>query len=267
MRWFLRNMKTFLKRLAFRILPEKILQAVKKIHYAHDLRIFSGFDEIDFKIIKHLVSNGGCVIDIGASIGVYTKLLSELVGIKGRVFSVEPIPLTFEILSSNMGKLKVKNVVLINCAISDTNGYVTMEVPLYKKSHGENFYEARIVEENMNSSFKRLKVESRTLDSLFSEAGNISFIKCDVEGHELKCIKGAINIIRNSRPAWLIEFSENPDDKESKAYETLKILNKEGYEALWFDGQNLKIRKAGDRSTNYFFLSEKNLKALEGKIL
>ena len=260
-------MKTFLKRLAFSILPEKILQAIKKVYYPHVLGILSSSDEADFKIISHLISNGSCVVDIGANIGDYTKFFSELVGINGRVFSVEPIPLTFEILSSNMKKLKLKNVVLINCAISDTKGYVTMEVPLYKKSGGENFYEARIVEENTKSLFKRIKVQSRTLDSLFSDSGKISFIKCDVEGHELKCIKGAINIIRNSRPAWLIEFSENPDDKESKAYETLKILNKEGYEALWFDGQNLKIRKAGDRSTNYFFLSEKNLKALEGKIL
>jgi FkbM family methyltransferase len=164
-------------------------------------------------------------------------------------------------------KLKSKNVELINCAVSDTNGHVTMEVPLYKKSGRENFYEARIVEENMNSSFRRLKVESRTLDSVFSDLYDMSFIKCDVEGHELKCIKGARNIIRNLKPAWLIEFSEDPDDHESTAYETFKILNKEGYTSFWFDGQNLRIRKVGDRRTNYFFLSEKHLQALEEKIL
>jgi len=260
-------MKTFLKRFAFNVLPERILQAVKKVYYVHVLGILSESDEAEFKIIKHLVSNGSNVIDIGANIGDYSKLLSDLVGINGRVFSVEPIPLTFEILSSNMKKLKLKNVVLINCAISDSNGYARMEVPLYKTSRGENFYQARIVEENVNSSFKRIEVQSRILDSLFSDAGNISFIKCDVEGHELKCIKGAINIIRNLRPAWLIEFSEDPDDPGSPAYETFRILNEEGYEALWFDGQNLKIRKKGDRSTNYFFLSEKHLQALDGKIL
>jgi FkbM family methyltransferase len=170
-------------------------------------------------------------------------------------------------LSSNIKKLKFKNVELINCAVSDANGYVTLEVPSYKKSGGGNFYQARIVEENTGSSFMRIKVESRTLDSLFSGSGKISFIKCDVEGHELKCIKGAINIIRNSRPAWVIEFSEDPDDHESTAYETFKILNKEGYASFWFDGQNLGIRKMGDRTTNYFFLSEKHLQTLEGKIL
>ncbi len=260
-------MKTFLKRLAFNILPEKILQALKKVYYIYVLGMLSESDEADFKIIKHLVSNGSYVIDIGANIGDYTKKLSGLVGINGRVFSVEPIPLTFEILASNMKKLKLRNIELINCAISDTNGHVTMEVPLYKKSRGENFYQARIVEENVNSSFKRIKVESRTLDSLFPDAGNISFIKCDVEGHELKCIKGAINIMRDSRPAWLIEFSEDPDDTGSPAYESFRILKREGYEALWFDGKNLQIRKVGDRSTNYFFLSEKHLQTLQGKIL
>jgi hypothetical protein len=32
-------MKTFLKRVAFSILPEKILQAVKKVYYVHELNL------------------------------------------------------------------------------------------------------------------------------------------------------------------------------------------------------------------------------------
>jgi FkbM family methyltransferase len=260
-------MKTIVKRIAFSILPDRVLQAVKKVYYAYALGKFSGFDEVDFKIIRHLVTKGGYVIDIGANIGAYTKFLSELVGSNGCVFSIEPIPLTYEILSSNMKKLKLGNVVLINCAISDTDGYVTMEIPLYEESAGENFYQARIVDENINGLFRQVKVESRTMDSLFSGPNNISFIKCDVEGHELKCIKGAMGMIRNIKPAWLIEFSEDPDDDKSTAYETFRVLNEEGYKAFWFDGQNLNMRKVGDKSTNYFFLVQKHLQTLQGKFV
>ncbi len=136
-------MKSIFKALVRRTLPVRVLQSVKKIYYSHLLRSFSEKDEADFQVIKHIVNCGEYVIDIGANIGVYTKYLSELVGPLGRVYSIEPIPLTFEILSSNVKKFGLKNLELINCAISDNNGSVTMEVPLYD-SGGENFMRQKL---------------------------------------------------------------------------------------------------------------------------
>ncbi len=110
---------------------------------------------------------------------------------------------------------------------------------------------------------RQVKVKSKTIDSLFSELPyNISFIKCDVEGHELQCIKGAVKIIEKSKPAWLIEISGNPVDLKSSANETFKLLNIEGYEAYWFDGINLNKYQLGDKSVNYFFFAQKHLQAL-----
>lgn len=257
------SIETILKRLILSMLPEKILQTIKKIHYARTLRFISESDEPDLKVIKYLVNPGDHVVDIGSNIGGYTKYLSELVGIHGRVYSIEPVLLTFEILCSNLKKLGLKNVELFNCAISDANGSITMEVPLYE-SGGENFYQAKVVYENTNNSLRRIKVGSKTLDSLFSELPyNISFIKCDTEGHEPQCIKGATSIIKNSKPAWLVESSGDPDDSTSTVHQTFKLLNEEGYEAFWFDGTNLNKRHSGDRSVNYFFLLPKHLRALQ----
>lgn len=257
------SIKTILKGPAISILPEKILQIIKKVHYARTLKSLSESDEIDFRVIRHLVNPGDWVVDIGANIGVYTRYLSELVGIDGHVYSIEPIPLTFDILLSNVKNLGLKNVETMNCAISDSSGSVTMEVPLYE-SGGENFYEAKIVSENTDTELRRIRVQSRTIDSLFLEsAHSISFIKCDVEEHEFRCVKGAIGIIKNLKPAWLIEISGDPDDLKSTANETFKLLNKEGYEAFWFDGKSLNRRRTGDKSVNYFFLAPKHLHALE----
>jgi FkbM family methyltransferase len=256
------NTKAILKDLALRILPERMLQVVKKVHYVQTLESLSEGDERDFRIIRHLVSPGDWVVDIGANNGVYTKYLSELVGAEGRVYSIEPIPLTLDILLSNVRKLGLKNVELMNCAISDFNGRGTMKVPLYE-SGGENFYQAKIVSENADSSLRRIEVQSRSVDSLFSDLDHgISFIKCDAEGHELKCVKGASGTIKNSKPAWLIEVSRDPDDPGSAAHETFRLLNQESYEAFWFDGKSLRKRRTGDKSVNYFFLSAQHLRAL-----
>ena len=257
------GIKVTFKGFVLTYLPEKILRILKKVHYVRKLRSVSESTELDFRVIRHLVDHGDHVIDLGANIGVYTKYLSELVGTEGHVYSVEPVPLTFEILCSNIRKLRLRNVELIKYAISDVNGYVTMEIPLYK-SGGEYYYGARVVDENANHSLRQVIVKSKTIDSLFSELPcDISFIKCDVEGHEINCVKGSNNIIKNSKPAWLIEISGDPDDLTSTANETFKLLSEKGYDAYWFDGRSLKRRRLGDKSVNYFFLTRRHLQTLQ----
>jgi len=251
-----------LKRLILRLFPEGLLQATKRIYYARVLRSISEDDEKDVKVVKHLVAPGSSVADVGANVGVYTKFLSALAGSRGRVYSVEPFPLTFDILSSNVRKLSLQNVELINAAISDRDGTVTMEVPRYQ-SGGENFYEARIVSGEADPSLRRAEVEARSLDSLFCHAlAEITFIKCDVEGNELNAIKGAAGLIDASRPAWLLEIMGDPDDPKSDARKTFDELSRKGYEAFWFDGADVRKRAKGERNDNYFFLTPSHIQAL-----
>ncbi len=264
-------LKNFIKGFCLNMLPEGILLPIKKLHYVGILRGISEEEERDdLKVIKSIVADGDYVIDVGANIGVYTKFFSEWVGISGRVYSIEPIPLTCKILRYNVKKLSLENVEILNCAISNANGVVTLEIPSYK-SGGRNFYQAKIIDENrekINAEnnfklFMKVKVNSRTLDTLCSEIKNkISFIKCDIEGHEINCIKGAKTLIRNSKPAWLIEISGDPDKLKSPAQQLFHLLNHEGYEAYWYDGAVLNRRKVGDRSINYFFLTSKHLEIL-----
>src|SRR5205085_124602 len=72
------------KRLALRFLPDRVLQKLKKIHYAKALRAASELGEPDLKVVRHLVGPGSHVIDVGANFGVYTKFLAELVQPSGR---------------------------------------------------------------------------------------------------------------------------------------------------------------------------------------
>ena len=88
-----------LKTQALRYLPEPLLQSIKARHYARMLRSFTIDQEPDLKLVQHLVKPGDTVLDVGANFGVYTRVLSQLVGPAGRVISVEPVPQTFSILS------------------------------------------------------------------------------------------------------------------------------------------------------------------------
>jgi FkbM family methyltransferase len=255
--------KNIAKRIALRAFPERVLHFIKKVHYARVVRKLSENEEPDLKVVRHLVRMGNQVADLGANIGIYTKHLSELVGVAGRVYSVEPTSLTFDILRSNVRKLGLKNVELKNCAISDVDGYVTMEVPQYE-SGGENFYTAHVIRHQGPGFLRRSVVPSTTIDSLFSGMPSpLHFIKCDVEGHELSCVRGAVCTIHRSKPAWLIEISGNPDDEKSGSHQVFHLLLASGYQAYYFDGAKLRVRKTRDSSINYFFLCPEHLRVLE----
>jgi FkbM family methyltransferase len=261
------DLKTLLKRVILPFVPDRALFEAKKVYYARALKKVSEEDEPDLKIVKYLVRAGDGVVDLGANIGVYTRFLSEMVGIEGSVFSVEPIPLTHEILRSNIRKLRLTNVQAMNYAVSDAPGRVCMEIPSYQ-SGGENYYQARITGVDDDDDRVGISVEARTVDSLFSDLPTrVAFVKCDVEGHELRCISGALGIIRKWQPAWLVEISGNPEEEGSSAFQTFKKLTGEGYAAYWFDGESLKPRRSGDKSVNYFFLMPAHIERLTERSL
>jgi len=248
-------------------LPESLAQHLRRTHYARLIRAHAEESIAEFKIIKELVRPGDFVLDVGANIGMFTKHLSLLVGDRGRVLSIEPMPWTFDVLRSNVGKLQLNNVDLTECAISDANGSVTMQVPR-SGSMGENFYRASIVRNAADQSLRQANMESRTLDSLLSERmAEVSFIKCDVEGHELSCIKGAAGVIEAVHPAWFIEVSGDPDESGSTARATIELLMSAGYGVYWLDGDTLVERCTGDQSTDYFFLTRNHVRQLHEREL
>jgi FkbM family methyltransferase len=246
-----------LKFLILKTLPDSLLFLTKRIHYVRSLRRFSEKDEPDIHIVKFIVKPGNYVIDIGANVGWYTKILSDLVGDNGRVYAIEPIPIVYDLLSSCIRNLNLRNVELLNFGISESNGSAIMEVPEYREG-GENYYRASIVpNEDIKTSLKYHKIAVRSLDSMLEEMPNrIDFIKCDVEGHELEVLKGAKKLLEKCSPTWLIEVSGNPDIEGSNADSLFHILENKGYKAYWFDGVQLIKRRIGDKSINYFFLTE-----------
>jgi FkbM family methyltransferase len=250
------------KSIALRVLPGPILKYLKKVHYSYELKRFSEKDEPDLRVVKELIRMGDYVVDVGANVGWYTKVLAELVSSEGRVYSIEPMPMTFEILSYCVHQLGLKNIELFCCGISEATGEGLMEIPSFKKG-GDNFYMARIVsgDNRVEKGNKRIQVHLRSLDEmLLGSKSPIKFIKCDVEGHELSAVKGARAVIEKFRPALLIEVSHDPDEIGSSSNELFSILRSYDYKVFWFNGENLIERAARDRSVNYFFLTAEQVR-------
>ncbi len=242
-------------------LPKRLSWYLERTYYCHLVSNYNELHEPEFIVIKNLIKEGDFVLDIGANIGVYTKFLSRMVGAKGKIISIEPIPRTYNILCSNIKKLGLDNVQALNYACNDTNGYVTMEIPRSKEKE-EDFYGARIpLNDYPQNTWRKLKVEAKTLDTLLSDQSlKLTFIKCDVEGNENKVLEGATNTLSRDKPVLMIEIVKNPDDVSSPAYKTFSLLKNYGYQSFYSAAGKLHLRKEGIKKLNYFFLTNQQIK-------
>jgi FkbM family methyltransferase len=233
------------------------------IRHAKKISAITVNEEPDFPPLRYLIRPGDSVIDLGANMGFYTKYLSDLVGPSGHVYSVEPIPSTVKILRYVVDRLRLSNVDVIHCAVSDHNGSAMMEIPLFDSGE-ENIFEAKIINNSTSNKVQQVNVETKTLDSLFGNySSQIQFIKCDIEGHELPALSHAKCLLQESKPVWLIEIWGNPDDTTSDAGKTFKLFENAQYQSYWFDGHTVRKRLPGETNVNYFFLTGSHIELLK----
>lgn len=180
-------------------LPLTTQQALKRRYFARQLARGSfRAPEPEFDRLAEWVRPGDWVIDVGANIGHYTTRLSALVAAAGRVIAIEPASETFELLASNVSRLRHRNVTLINAAASIQHTCVRMTLPHFD-SGMSNYYQASITESGGDFEVMALPV-----DSLVS-SHRISFIKIDVEGHEAQALRGMTGILQRDKPCIVIE--------------------------------------------------------------
>ncbi len=249
-----------IKRVIQRMTPKFLLNWYKERQYYNIIRDFDLNSEPDLLVARELTDKECITVDIGANIGLYTVYLSP---VSSKVISIEPVPFTFTMLTKMIDRFKLSNVSAGQFAISDSVGESHIEIPI--QAGARNYYRASLLDVDIeDASNLHHKVKTKTIDSLFSgDVKDISLIKCDVEGHELKCVKGASEFLKKSRPAWLIEVSEDLDDPESSAFQLEAFMERFNYKTFLYKNGALHLKKEGDKSLNYFFLQDFHLQKLD----
>ena len=60
-------------------------------------------DAYEIELLKRFIKKGDTVLDIGANIGFYAEILSDLVGPAGKIYSFEPDPQNLKHLKKKVG--------------------------------------------------------------------------------------------------------------------------------------------------------------------
>jgi FkbM family methyltransferase len=136
------------------------------------------------------------VMDVGANWGLYSLLISRAVGPSGKVYAFEPVPEIFARLKEHIALNNATNVIPVPIALSDEKGTAKMSV-----KEGESSLFRRVSDEFVEVQVERLDdfVEREKIE-------RVDAIKIDVEGAELKVIRGADKTIRRDKPILMVEI-------------------------------------------------------------
>lgn len=161
--------------------------------------------EIDEQLVMtQVVQPGDIVFDIGANFGLHSVLLSRLIGESGQLFVFEPNSEIFPALSQTIAG--VGNGTLYPYALSDTSTDAVLFVP----PHHPDVASLGDWTQKEYGPTHTVTCEQRRVDDLV--AAKVlplpDFIKCDVEGAELKVFQGAYTTL-NRTDAPIILFEAN----------------------------------------------------------
>ncbi len=150
---------------------------------------------VETKIFKSMVKPGMTILDLGAAMGYYTLAAARLAGPTGRVYAFEPSPKSFKLLEINVERSGLKNIILVNKAVSNIAGitklYISKSNPL-ENSLGRGRASSIFVE-----------VPTITLDGFLGTA-KVDIIKMNIEGAEPLVLRGMEGIIEENRNLVMI---------------------------------------------------------------
>jgi FkbM family methyltransferase len=144
------------------------------------------------------VSANDVLLDVGAAEGLFAL---TVVDICKQVFLVEPNDHFVNALQKTFAGHQQK-VTIFNVAVGEQEGVISFD---------ENSLSGKIEEGRSDKSSKRVA----TIDNLLPAGTRITYLKADVEGYELKMLKGAGKTISSNKPKIVVtSYHTENDHKE-----------------------------------------------------
>jgi len=214
-----------------------------------------GYETFELALISRLSRGAETVFDIGANIGWYSLHVAQQEP-QARIYAFEPVPTTHERLLANLARNAAGGrVTPVSDGLTDSPGAFDMFVPATSGSPA-----ASLNELHPGEGSRRIACRFTTLDEFVAANGveRLDFLKCDVEGAELRVLKGGAQSLARFRPRVVIEllrkwsavFGYHPND-------VLDLFGALGYVCYGVGDNTLtRIERVTDetRETNYVFL-------------
>ena len=180
---------------------------------------YGEFSQGEVELFRQVVQPGQTVVEVGANIGAHTLVFSQLVDPTGKVYAFEPQRLVFQSLCANMALNSRTNVHCIQAAVGPAPGQVLVPV---LDCEAENNFGGLSVEGHPSGE----KVQLVTIDGM--DLPQCALVKVDVEGMELKVLRGAVETIDKFKPVLYVE-----NDRGEHSPALIQWLQERDYLMYW----------------------------------
>lgn len=173
-----------------------------------DLSVVS-VETAERRFVSSFLRPGMTALDVGAHHGLYTTLISKLVGPSGTVIAFEPSPRERIGLNRHLRLNSCRNVIVAPLAVGSFRGtaefFMVEDVRSGASSLRQPMLDGRFV------GSVKISVPVTALDEYLDEHGidYVDFIKMDIEGAELDALTGAERLLTGKgKPTLMIEMSD-----------------------------------------------------------
>lgn len=161
------------------------------------------YSEEEIQFLLKLVPPNATVVEVGANIGTITVPLAKYLN-TGRMVVFEPQPENLALLRENLDQNDMLFVNVREEAVGEICGQKRQIQSIDWDQPKLNSGNRRVLAGNKHNADLHA-VKTITLDAGLADYDKIDLIKIDVEGYELKVLKGAADTIKRYRPLLYLE--------------------------------------------------------------
>ena len=145
--------------------------------------------------IRKFLPLSGVFIDVGAGVGYFSAIASDIIGISGQVHCFEPNPSNAKAIRKMVESNPNSNIILNDYALGEDEGLRNFYIQRFNRSTSGSMIDNVIEEVN-----EVKKIETKRLDTYLEKKriGNVSLIKIDVEGYEYYVLKGLSDFLEKT---------------------------------------------------------------------
>lgn len=229
---------------ARKVLPERVHQAVRKVHAIREALVVDHSQAGEATLLKKLVKHFECekwIIDVGANDGVTISNSLPFVKLGWRAILIEPAPAVFRKLMANCRDCE--NVICLQIACGDKSG----EADLYFGSDGEDGFLSTLCRSDNEwfssaRSSRSVKVQTDTITNIlkrYHAPNRPGILMVDCEGMDYEALLGLD--FGQFRPTVIVteEYEWEPEKHAAKyallIHASYSLVQKVGCNTFWID--------------------------------
>jgi len=206
-----------MKELIYRLLDIASLgRGLKRTINGHQLRLPtryfkyfpSTYEAENFEFLAQSCKPGAVIIDIGAHIGLFSVIASQVTGKGGKVYAFEPAPSTYELLQKTLAINHTDPVIeTFQKAVGRETGKITFFISDDKADNSNS-----LVDYKDDRRLHGIDIDVISIDAFVKEKkiNRLDFIKIDVEGAEYDTLRGAVETMNDLKPVCIVAIHPEP---------------------------------------------------------